>query len=178
MPEWLSVLLEIIKLTVPALIVFLTVRALLREYLGKQYELRLLEQQKERRQQTIPIKLQAYERLSLLCERINLPSLLLRVRQEGMSARELHLVMLSTIQQEYEHNITQQIYVSEKLWDIVQIARDDAVQMLSLTLESTGPDATGREFGKTLLELIQKRGPSALDKALLAIKKEVAVVLA
>lgn len=177
MPEWLSVLLEIVKLTVPALIVFLTVRALLKEYLGKQYELRLLEQQKERRQQTIPMKLQAYERLSLLCERINLPSLLVRVRQEGMSARELHLVMLSTIQQEYEHNITQQIYVSEQLWDIIQIARDDAVQMLSLTLESTGPEATGREFGKTLLELIQKRGPSALDKALLAIKKEAAIVL-
>lgn len=177
MPEWLSVLLEIVKLTVPALIVFLTVRALLKEYLGKQYDLRLLEQQKERRQQTIPMKLQAYERLSLLCERINLPSLLVRVRQEGMSARELHLVMLSTIQQEYEHNITQQIYVSEKLWDIIQIARDDAVQMLSLTLESTGPEATGREFGKTLLELIQKRGPSALDKAQLAIKKEAAIVL-
>lgn len=177
MPEWLSVLLDIVKLTVPALIVFLTVRALLKEYLGKQYDLRLLEQQKERRQQTIPMKLQAYERLSLLCERINLPSLLVRVRQEGMSARELHLVMLSTIQQEYEHNITQQIYVSEKLWDIIQIARDDAVQMLSLTLESTGPEATGREFGKTLLELIQKRGPSALDKALLAIRKETAIVL-
>lgn len=177
MPEWLSVLLEIIKVTVPALIVFLTVRALLQEYLGKQYELRLLEQQKERRQQTVPVKLQAYERLSLLCERINLPSLLVRVRQEGMTARELHMVMLSTIQQEYEHNITQQIYVSEKLWDIIQIARDDAVQMLSLTLESTGPDATGREFGKTLLELIQRRGPSALDKALLAIKKEAAIIL-
>lgn len=177
MPVWLSVLLEIVKITVPALIVFFTVHKLLQTYLNQQTELRRLELSGEQRQQVLPMKLQAYERLSLLCERINLPSLLVRVRQEGMTARQLHLSMLSTIQQEYEHNITQQVYVSAKLWEIIQVARDDAVQMLSLALEATGPEATGREFGRSLLELIEKRGPSALDKALLAIKKEAAIIL-
>lgn len=177
MPVWLSVLLEIVKITVPALIVFFTVYKLLQTYLDKQMELRRLELAKDQREHVLPMKLQAYERLSLLCERINLPSLLVRVRQEGMTARQLHLTMLSTIQQEYEHNITQQVYVSAKLWEIIQVARDDAVQMLSLTLEATGPDATGREFGKALLDLMKKRGPSALDKALLAIKKEASLVL-
>jgi len=177
MPEWLAVLLEIVKLTIPALIVFWTVQTLLKEYLSRQIDLKAMELQRERRAQMLPMKMQAYERLSLLCERINLPSLLVRVRQEGMSARELHITMLTTIQQEYEHNITQQVYVSPKLWEIIQFARDDAVQMLSLALEASGPEATGREFGKSLLELIQKRGPSALDKALLAIKKEAAIIL-
>lgn len=177
MPKWLEIILEIVKLTVPALVVFFTVRMVIMEYLNRQLDLKSMELQGERRQQVIPMKMQAYERLSLLCERINLPSLLVRVRQDGMSARELHFAMLTTIQQEYEHNITQQVYVSPKLWEIIGLARDNAVQMLSLTIEATGPDASGREFGNQLLAFIQKRGTLALDTALLAIKREAAILL-
>jgi hypothetical protein len=101
MPIWLATILEIIKITVPALIVFLTVKYLMQGYLNKEYQLKALDIEKKKNENTLPLKLQAYERLSLFCERISVPTLLIRIKEEGMSARQLRLQMLLAIQQEY-----------------------------------------------------------------------------
>ena len=88
MPQWLSVILELVKITVPALIVFLTVYYLMKHFLENQYQVKMLEYKQNQQNTTIPLRLQAYERLSLFCERISIPSLVLRVRGEGMPASE------------------------------------------------------------------------------------------
>lgn len=61
---------------------------------------------------TKPLQLQAYERLVMLAERIALPNLVSRANQPGMSAKEMQLLLLESIRQEYDYNATQQIYVS------------------------------------------------------------------
>ena len=177
MPIWLEVILEIIKLTIPALIVFLTVNALLKRFLEGQQQLRLIELRKDQQAATLPLRMQAYERLSLFCERIAIPNLLLRLRQEGMRAGELRLLLLMSIQQEYEHNITQQVYVSDQLWQILNIARDDAVNTVDLAAEMVSPKADAKELAQALLGILEKRGTTGLEKALLAIKKEASLML-
>ncbi|HKK75675.1 MAG TPA: hypothetical protein VJ953_11430 [Saprospiraceae bacterium] len=177
MPVWLATLLEIIKITVPALVVFLTVKYLMQGYLNKEYQLKALDIEKKRNENTLPLKLQAYERLSLFCERISVPTLLFRVKEEGMSARQLRLQMLLAIQQEYEHNITQQVYVSAQLWEIIQIARDDSVNTISIAMESIESQASAQELTQALFRILEQRGGTAVDKALLAIKKEAGVLL-
>jgi hypothetical protein len=177
MPIWLTTVLEIIKVSVPALIVFLTVRSLMQEYFKKEYHLKNLEQSQPNKEATLPLKLQAYERLSLFCERIAVPTLLFRLRQEGMSARELRMVLLLNIQQEYEHNITQQVYVSAQLWEIIKIARDDSVNTISLAMESLPKDADGKALANAVYQLLEQRGVTAVDKALQAIKKEAGLLL-
>ena len=123
MSTFINVLLEIVKITVPALIVFLTVHHILKTYLDKQYQLKLLEHKQANRNTTIPMRLQAYERLSLFCERISIPSLLLRLRQKDQTTAELRLQLLLTIQHEFEYNITKHECVIEQLWQILKIAR-------------------------------------------------------
>lgn len=177
MPVWLTTILEIIKITVPALIVFLTVKYLMEGYLNKEYQLKALDIEKKKNDTTLPLKLQAYERLSLFCERISVPTLLFRVKEEGMSAQHLRLQMLLAIQQEYEHNITQQVYVSAQLWEIIKIARDDSVNTISLAMESSGPNPTANDLTAAIFQLLEKRGGTAVEKALLAIKKEAGVLL-
>src|SRR3954462_11632416 len=73
---------------------------------------------------TRPLQLQAYERLVLLCERISLPNLISRVSQPGLSAREMQVFLIESIKQEYEYNISQQVYVSTIAWDAVRNLRD------------------------------------------------------
>src|SRR5205085_3753395 len=73
---------------------------------------------------TRPLQLQAYERLVILCERIALPSLISRVSQPGLSAREMQILLIETIKQEFEYNASQQIYVSSISWDAVVNLRD------------------------------------------------------
>lgn len=177
MPIWLSVILEIIKVTVPALIVFLTVYYLLRQYFANEYRIKLLDVKQNQQKTSIPLKFQAYERLSLFCERISLPNLLLRVRNDEMTASELRLALLLAIQHEYEHNITQQVYVSDQLWQIIKIARDDAVNTVSLVAESVDPKADAKDLSNAIVNFLSTRETTGLDTALLAIKKEAGLVL-
>ncbi len=168
----MSVILEIVKLTLPALIVFLTVYYMLKQLLRHQQQQTMLELRRDQQEAALPLRMQAYERLSLFCERISLPSLLLRVRKEGMTAADLRVALLFTIQQEYEHNLTQQVYISRQLWDIIQAARDDVVNTISVVAEDIADEADGRKLAGGILDLLARRGVSGPEKALDAIRKE------
>ena len=173
----MTVFLEILKMTVPALIVFLTVYYLMKQYLDKTYQIKVLEFRQKQGATTVPVKLQAYERLSLFCERISIPNLLLRLRSENQTAGLLRMAMLISIQQEFEHNITQQVYVSDNLWQIVKIARDDTLNIINGVAERVDPKAPGQEYAGILVNFVEGQGATSLDKALLAIKKEAALLL-
>lgn len=172
-------ILEIIKITIPALVVYFTVKTLLQQYLDKQYQLRVLEgQQNERNTNaSFPMRLQAYERLSLFCERISIPNLMLRLRESGMTVRDLRISMLLAIQQEYEHNITQQVYVSDQLWQIIKMARDTTLQAIDGVASGLEDDGDSKVFAKALIDYINEQEGDPLATALLAIKKETATIL-
>lgn len=176
MSTWLSVVLEIIKISIPALIVFATVYYVLQAYLDKQYQLKVLEFKQKQQDTTIPLRLQAYERLSLFCERIAIPSLLLRLQENEQSAAALRVAMLLTIQQEFEYNITQQVYVSEQLWQIIKISKDDTVDLINGIAERVDPKAPSKELAGMMLKFMETHPSQALDKALLAIKKEASIL--
>jgi len=177
MPEAFSFFLEIIKLTIPGLLVFLTTYFMLQRYLDGQIRLKQVESKQSQKQTTIPLRLQAYERLSLFCERISLPNLLLRVRKEGMTAAELKLSLLLAIQMEYEHNITQQVYVSSQLWQIIKIARDNTVAFVSAVGENIDNKADGRVLAELILRHVANEDSTGLDMALNAIGKEAGAIL-
>lgn len=170
----METLLEIIKLTIPGMLAFLAAYFVLKVYLDNQQKMQQLKMQQEQVQAGLPMRLQAYERLSLFCERIAIPSLLLRVRREGLSSGELRIALLIAIQQEYEHNITQQVYVSSQLWEIIKLARDESINFISIVAEKVGGKAEGKELANMLIGLVNQQEAMAVDKALLAIKREAA----
>ena len=175
METFINVILEIIKISVPALIVYFTVYSLLKQYLDKQYQLRTLELKERQQSTTTPLRLQAYERLSLFCERIAVPSLLLRIRREQMTVGELRIALLLAIQQEFEHNITQQVYVSDQLWEIIKTARDNTVGIINAISEKMDVTAEGKELAGTLLHYWNAQELSPIDTALVAVKREAAL---
>lgn len=173
----ITVILEIIKVSVPALIVFLTVHYLFKNYLNGQQQLRRQEIEKEQKSAALPMRMQAYERLSLFCERVSIPTLLLRVPPGNQNAKSYRLALLLAIQQEFEHNITQQVYISNQLWEIIKAARDDAVNFISIVSEKIEPDASAVDFRKALLNLDASRENTGMNTALQAIKKEASIYL-
>ena len=154
----------------------MTAYYLLKQYLGSQHKLKLLDLKQGQQSATLPLRMQAYERLSLFCERISLENLLLRTETEGMNAGQFRIILLLAIQQEYEHNITQQVYVSGKLWEIIKFAREDAVNFITLVSENVDPQAPAQALKDALYKMMEKRPVSGLDKALQAIKQEAAVL--
>ena len=174
----LEVILEIFKFTIPALIVFLTVFYMFKRYSQTQYQQKALELKMDLTKQTLPIKLQAYERLLLLCERIDIHQMYFRLNTQNMNSRELMQSMMVTIQQEYEYNLAQQLYVSSNLWKIVTLAKDQILQIISQTGELTNPEDRSNVLLERINLVMSQMKSHPLEQAKDAIKKEVDLLLA
>jgi hypothetical protein len=116
---------------------------------------------------TKPLKLQAYERLVLLCERISLPSLISRMSQPGLSAREMQLLLIEAVKQEYDYNISQQVYVSEIAWDAVRNLRDQNMLLINQIANVLPRDAKASDLNKQLLEVVMSQEDKALHTIVL-----------
>jgi len=176
MPIWLSVIFEILKFTIPALIMFWAVHSLFGKFLEGQNKMKMLELQKGQSDTTLPLRLNAYERLSLFCERISIPNLMLRLRTDDMQAGALRYAMLMAIQQEYEHNITQQVYVSEQLWQIINLAKEDTMSLVAGVGETIDSKVNAKELSDALIGALNERQEYPLNTALSAIKKEASIL--
>jgi len=112
---------------------------------------------------TRPLQLQAYERLILLVDRIALPNLMQRVAQPELSAREMQSLLIHTIRQEFEHNITQQIYVSAEAWDAVRNYKEQNLLIINQIASFLSPDATGHDLNKHILDLLVQNPKASLQ---------------
>jgi hypothetical protein len=101
---------------------------------------------------------------------------MLRLREEGQTNAALRYAMLVTIQQEFEYNITQQVYVSEQLWQIIKISRDNTVMDINGLYEQVDPKGPSKELATILLSQSEHQSASSLNTALLAIKKEASLL--
>jgi hypothetical protein len=165
--------LEIIRITIPPLIVFFTAFFLIRSLLRNDQDKRRQELILQNSKTIIPIKLQAYERVVLFLERISLESLLVRVSSPSMSASELHTIILSTIRNEFEHNLSQQIYISQQAWEIVKNARSNLIKIINTEAEKMPANSTGMAFSKRLLEKVMELDKEPTRVAIEFIKGEV-----
>ena len=104
---------------------------------------------------TIPseLKIQAHERLTLFIERIKPESLLLRVNEAGISNAQLQLLLIGEIRQEFEHNLTQQLYVNESAWNACQNAKDNMVSIINSAATNINPEANSIELANNILKL-------------------------
>lgn len=109
---------------------------------------------------TRPLQLQAYERLVMLAERIAIPNLVSRVNQPGFKVKEMQLLLLESIKQEFEYNATQQIYVSPVAWEAVKNLKDQNMLIINQVATSLPPEASGNDLNRMLLDFIitQKKG--------------------
>ena len=103
-----------------------------------------------------PLQLQAYERLVMLAERIAIPNLISRVSQSGISIREMQMLLLESIKQEYEYNATQQIYVSPVAWKAVGNLKDQNMLIINQVAAALPPDGRGIDLNRQLLEFVMK----------------------
>jgi len=117
----------------------------------------------------LPLQLQAYERLVLLVERINLQNLIGRIFQPGLTAIDMQVGLIQTIKAEYEHNIAQQIYVSPMAWEAVKTLKEQTITIINQVASQLPPDATAMDLNKQILEIFlqAETSPSELTSQIL-----------
>ena len=168
----MEVFLEILKYTIPSLVVFATAYFLLKLYLDDRLYYEKTKQRSESLKTTLPLRLQAYERLTLLCDRTGIPNTLLRVRMPGMSTADLRGSLMLTISQEFDHNTSQQLYVSETLWQIITLAKNETLALISQTAGELAPDSDAGELVSALLKAVDDMPVTPLQRAIVAIRTE------
>jgi hypothetical protein len=168
---------DILKISIPALIVFLTAWVLLRNMIKNDHDKRRQELILQNSRTVTPIKLQAYERVVLFLERISLESLIVRISTSDMTAMQLHSALLSAIRSEFEHNLSQQIYMSQQAWEVVRNARSNMIKIINSEAEKMPPNSSGMALSKQLLEKIMDLEKEPTRAAIDYIKGEISRVI-
>lgn len=164
-------IIELLSYTLPSVITGGVAYFLFNSYFKDQQHTRRWLNQKETQKQALPLRLQAYERLSLFLERINPTKLLIRVAPISTDKNDYADYLIASIDQEFEHNLTQQIYVTSSCWGYVVTAKNATNQMIRKAAANVEVTSANDLRELILKELFDKDTPS--NAALAFIKDEV-----
>lgn len=166
-------MLELLKYLLPALVVFATAYFLLKAMLDKEEKKKKLDVFLNNQKTITPVRLQAYERLIILLERIHPESLIIRENQPNMTNQQLHQVLLSVIRGEFEHNLSQQLYVSPQAWELIKVAKESLVQLVNVQALELVPSDSSINLSKAIIEAYVQDKKSAHAEAIAYLKTEV-----
>lgn len=169
----MDALIEYGKILLPASLVLYAVYLTVRSFIIKEIELKKLDIRSRSIETILPNRLQAYERMCLFLERISPPNMLLRLNNPGYSAREFHKLLLDEVRNEYNHNVSQQIYMSEDVWSRIKSAKEDLTILINEAASALGPDSTGLDLSRRIFELTLEKNVEPIGHALSELKKEI-----
>jgi len=164
---------EIIKLLCIVLLISLPMLLILRWFLKHNLKLKELELANNVYKELIPTRLQAYERLTILLERISPEAIVLRENIAGSSSLQLQKKLLATIRHEFEHNFAMQVYLPIKTWDKIIKSRDEVIKLINTASAEVNPNAQSMELSRIILEKSMNETNFYIDKAKEALKKDI-----
>ncbi|MCF6223389.1 MAG: hypothetical protein L3J34_06635 [Flavobacteriaceae bacterium] len=128
---------ELLSYTLPAIITGIVALYFFKYHIANEDKRRNLILLKKKQNLTLPIRLQAYERLTLFLERISPSKLLVRVKPTGTNAINYHNKLIQSIEQEFEHNLAQQIYITDSGWNAIVTAKNALIQNIRTSAANT-----------------------------------------
>jgi len=171
----MEVLSDLIKILLPASLVLLGIYLTVESILKKQFDKSVLEMRTKNTELILPARLQAYERMALFLERISPHNLILRINQPNMMCGELQAIMLVEIRDELNHNLSQQIYMSEVVWTLIRNATEDVVGLINSCSQTLDPEKPSIELARKIFEIKMNQQTDSIQKAMSELKAEVSL---
>ncbi len=176
----METILEILKFTVPSVIVGIIVYFIIKQnnvsvsnFLKQEIIKKQLELNSNNISQIIPIKINAFERVTLFLERITPNNLILRIEHTSMNVSQFQEALLKTIRKEFEHNLSQQIYISNAGWKLVNKAKEEVIQVVNSSASELQSNDSAIELSKLIINNSIARNYYPTQKAIEKIKSEV-----
>lgn len=168
----MTTFLEILKYILPSLVVLAMAWLMLREFLKSEKEKYQFDVKAANHKVIAPLKIQAYERIVLYLERIIPNNLVLRVNIPGMTAVQLKVALLKSIREEFDHNLSQQLFISSHAWELVKNAKEDLINTINIASASLNGNTGSADLSKAIFDkyLAQKNSP--IDMAIEYLKEE------
>lgn len=164
---------EIFYVVLPALLVLLTAYLMIDKLLRNEDKRRNFELRKDGVTTVTPIRLRAYERLMLVLERTTPNTLIVTVARPDMTNQELHTQLLASIRQEFSHNLSQQIYVSDDLWNFIRGAQESLLRLVNTCAAQCNPTNSASELAERIIQVYTDTDQTPTEKAIEKLKNEV-----
>jgi hypothetical protein len=166
-------IIELIKILVPAAAVLFGMYLTIQTFLQKQFEQKQLELKQKNTELITPLRLQAYERMTLFLERITPNNLLLRLSNNTLEVSDYQRIILHEIREEFNHNLSQQIYISHEAWEKNRQAMNEVVALVNTSASALSPDAPALNLSKKIFETVINESKQPTAEALKFLKEEV-----
>ena len=163
---------ELIKILVPALLVMYAMFLVMRNFLQKQFDQKLIEIKIKNSETTLPLRLQAYERMALLLERVSPNNMLLRLSDPSISAFEFQHLLQKEIREELNHNLSQQVYISDEAWKKARTAINDVVGIIQAASGKMTEKNNAIDLAEAIFDLMIKENKDPIADALTFLKAE------
>jgi hypothetical protein len=124
----------------------------------------------------LPLRLQAYERIILFLERISPNNLIMRMNKPEMSSVQLQSALVKVIREEFEYNLSQQLYISLKAWELVKNAKEETIKLINIASGKIPETASSGELVKAILDLSLETERLPVNDAIDEIKKEIQLI--
>ncbi len=165
--------LDILKYILPAGVVFATAYYLIKVMLDNESRKRLMEIKLKNQTTVTPVRLQAYERIVLFLERISPNNLIFRVFDPEFSSAQFQAILTQAIRDEYEHNLSQQLYISSPAWEIVKNAKEEMIKMINVAAVELSSEANATELSGKIFAMSSEINQLPVNKAIEVLKNEV-----
>lgn len=170
----MQILIEFSKILLPAGSVLYAMYLVVKMFLTKELEKKMLDIKLKNTDIVLPIRLQAYERVCLFLERIDPNNIIIRLNASNYLVGEFQQILLREIREEYSHNLSQQIYLTQESWNLAKNAMEEIVVIINESAESLDPKAKSIELAKVILDKTVQREQHAISFALQQLKQEIA----
>ncbi len=164
---------DLLKMTIPATLVVYLSYLLVRSFLKKQLDEIALSVRQKNQEVVVPIRLQAYERIVLLLERITPSNLISRLSSSDYSAEEFHQILIHEVRNEFSHNLSQQVYMSNSAWTYVNTAVEQTISIINASAGGLEKEAKGFDLAKAIIENASREEMDILKQAIEYIKEEI-----
>jgi len=164
-------ILELLSYTIPTIVTGVIAYYFFKLHTKNEHSRRAFDLMKEKQGVALPMRLQAYERMTLFLERISPAKLLIRIKPSGTDKVNYQKKLVSAIETEFEHNLVQQIYLTNQCWNVIVTAKNSTLNIIRATTANTGVEDARALQEHILQELVNKEPPS--NAALAFIKEEV-----
>lgn len=168
-----QILTDIVILFAGIFLALMAVYYILKNDIQRFFDLKNIELNKENRAHLLPLRLQAHERLIIFTDRINPANLLVRLHQQGIGIGTLQAGILNEVRSEYQHNISQQLYVDSVTWNVVRKLKDDTIAMINNAVHGLPADANGIELSKAILQHMASIDENPYDLTIELVKKDI-----
>lgn len=145
---------------------------LIKAFLDKKSEEQFYQLRLNTVNESLPLKLQSYERMVLFLERIAPSNLIPRVNDDSYNVAQLQTVLVLTIREEYSHNMSQQIYMSDDAWEIIKIAKEDLIGLINTSAQELNPESPSIELAKAIFQKVIDHQNDYVSNAMLFVKQE------